>query len=77
MDVFDATEAAFKNGYERAVEDFQDRIEDTVWYHINKNGELVLGANGETDIPLYRAEDILKIVKELFAEAEKMKEGKE
>ena len=71
MNIFNATETAFKNGYKQAIEEFQDKIEDTVWYHINENGELVLGANSETNIPLYRAEDILKIAKELLQQQQK------
>ncbi len=37
-------------------------IEDTDWYHINKNGELVLGANSVDDVPLYKAEDIYRVL---------------
>lgn len=66
MNILNATETAFKNGYKQAIEDFQDKIEDTVWYHVNNNGNLVLGANSEINVPLYRAEDILKIAKELL-----------
>ena len=35
-------------------------IEDTDWYHINSNGELVLGAT--SDNALYKASDILTII---------------
>lgn len=41
-----------------------DKVEETNWYHINKNGELVVGANSETDIPLYKLSDILRILAE-------------
>lgn len=39
-----------------------DAIEGTDWYHINKNGVLVHGANSETDIPLYKADDVYKVL---------------
>ena len=68
MDEFTATEVAYKNGYNQAIKDFAERIEETTWYHINAKGELVLGANSEIDTPLYKAEDILKIAKELERE---------
>ena len=38
-------------------------IEDTDWYHINSNGELVLGATSDT--ALYKASDILTIIKDV------------
>lgn len=38
-------------------------IEDTDWYHINPKGELVLGATGDT--ALYKASDILTIIKDI------------
>ena len=38
MNEFAATEIAYKNGYNQAIKDFQGKIEDTVWYHINENG---------------------------------------
>ena len=68
MDEFTATEVAYKNGYNQAIKDFAERIEETTWYHINAKGELVLGANSEIDTPLYKAEDILKIAKEMGVE---------
>jgi hypothetical protein len=39
-----------------------DKVEKTTWYHINKNGELVKGANSETDIPLYKHSDITRVL---------------
>ena len=45
--------------------EIEEKIEKITWYHINKNGELVMGANSETDIPLYKAEDIYNLLKEL------------
>lgn len=33
-------------------------IEGVDWYHINKNGELVKGANSREDEPLYKAKDV-------------------
>lgn len=41
-----------------------DKVEETTWYHINKNGELVVGANSETDIPLYKHSDIMRVLAE-------------
>ena len=41
-----------------------DKVEETNWYHINKNGELVMGANSETDIPLYKHSDIKRVLEE-------------
>lgn len=41
-----------------------DKVEETTWYHINKNGELVMGANSETDIPLYKHSDIKRALSE-------------
>lgn len=39
-----------------------DDIECTTWYHINRNGELVEGANSAEDDALYKAKDILKVL---------------
>ena len=39
-----------------------DKVEETTWYHINKNGELVKGTNSETDIPLYKHSDIARVL---------------
>lgn len=52
------------------LELLKDRIEETTWYRINKNGELVEGANGEDDEPLYKAKDILGILEEFVPEEE-------
>ena len=41
-----------------------DKIEGTTWYHINKNGELVVGANSKTDTPLYKHSDIKRVLTE-------------
>lgn len=38
-------------------------IEDTDWYHIDSNGELVSGAT--SDIALYKASDILTIIRDV------------
>ena len=35
-----------------------DKIEGTDWYHISKQGELVLGANSKDHVPLYKHSDI-------------------
>lgn len=39
-----------------------EAIEETDWYHINKNGKLASGANSTDDIPLYKSDDIYKAV---------------
>lgn len=40
-------------------------IEECTWYHINKNGELVEGANSAEHEPLYKYSDIKRIIKGL------------
>ena len=42
-----------------------DAMEDVDWYHINSNGQLVHGANSKEDEPLYKAEDVYKVLKEI------------
>lgn len=46
------------------IDQLIDKVEETTWYHINKNGELVMGANSETDIPLYKHSDITRVLAE-------------
>ena len=41
-----------------------DAVEETAWYHINKNGVLVEGANSKDDVPLYKHEDIMRVLSE-------------
>ena len=43
----------------------KDAIDECPWYHINKNGELVAGANSDDHEPLYKYSDIKRIIKEL------------
>ena len=43
----------------------KNAIECCTWYHINKNGELVEGANPADHEPLYKYSDIKKIIKGL------------
>jgi hypothetical protein len=50
---------------EEVAKEFAKKIEDTTWYSINSEGELVVGANGGSDVPLYKADDILEIAKEM------------
>ena len=57
-----------KNLKAEAYKEFADKIYATTWYHINKNGELVMGANSETDIPLFKAEDVFNLLKELVGD---------
>ena len=42
-----------------------EAIENTNWYHINKNGELVRGANSQEHEPLYRASEIYAALEEV------------
>jgi hypothetical protein len=51
----------------------KNAIECCTWYHINKNGELVEGANPADHEPLYKYSDIKKIIKGL--PTRKFKEG--
>lgn len=53
---------------EEVAKEFAKKIEDTTWYSINSGGELVEGANGESDVPLYKAEDILKIAEKMVGD---------
>lgn len=43
----------------------KNAIDCCTWYHINKNGELVEGANSSEHEPLYKYSDIKKIIKGL------------
>lgn len=52
-----------------AYEEVEKKIEETTWYHINKNGELVKGANSDRHIPLYKAEDIYNLLNKLKSES--------
>lgn len=46
------------------IDQLIDKVEKTTWYHINKNGELVVGANSKIDIPLYKHSDIKRVLEE-------------
>ena len=59
---------AIKYHKAEAYKEVTEKIDATTWYHINKNSELVMGANSETDIPLFKAEDIFNLLKELVGE---------
>jgi len=37
-------------------------MEDTNWYHINKDGQLVHGANSKEGEPLYKAKDVYTVL---------------
>jgi hypothetical protein len=39
-----------------------ETVEETDWYHINKNGELCRGANSKDDVPLYKHSDIKEVL---------------
>ena len=51
-----------------AIKEVFEKVEATTWYHTNAKGGLAVGANGETNVPLYKAEDIYKIAKEMGVE---------
>ena len=42
-----------------------DAMEGVDWYHINKDGQLTHGANSEEDEPLYKAEDVYKVLNDM------------
>ena len=42
-----------------------DAMENTDWYHINKDGQLTHGANSSEDEPLYKAEDVYKVLNDM------------
>ena len=42
-----------------------DAMEDVDWYHINKDGQLTHGANSKEDEPLYKAEDVYKVLNDM------------
>lgn len=58
----------YKNIKAEAYKEVEEKIDRITWYHINKNGELVMGANSGTDIPLYKAEDVHNLLKELVGD---------
>lgn len=39
-----------------------DALELTTWYHQNRNGEMVKGANSKDDQAWYKAEDVYKVL---------------
>ena len=42
-----------------------EAVEDVDWYHVNKDGQLTHGANSEEDEPLYKAEDVYKVLNDM------------
>lgn len=56
-----------------AVKEFAEKVSNTPWYRINSQGKLVVGANSETDIPLYKAEDIDNLLKETAGDTVKVR----
>lgn len=40
-----------------------DTIDEVTWYHLNKNGEMVIGANSNEHQAWYKADDIYKALK--------------
>ena len=58
------------------ADELLESIEETTWYHVFK-GKLVQGANGETDIPLYKASDIYSVLDAApTVDAEPVRHGK-
>lgn len=43
------------------IDNLKEQIDILTWYHINKNGELVEGAE-DSDSALYKAEDIYRLI---------------
>lgn len=43
-------------------DDVIDAMDSTDWYHINKNGKLVSGANSDEDVALYKEADVYKAI---------------
>jgi hypothetical protein len=58
----------YKTAKAEAYKEFVEKLDRTTWYRINQKGELVVGANSETDIPLYKAEDVYNLLKELVGD---------
>lgn len=52
------------------MKEFEKKVRNTTWYHINSQGKLVVGANSEIHIPLYKAEDIDNLLKETVGDAD-------
>lgn len=65
---FEYVEAVKETARAEAIKEVFEKVEGTTWYRINHKGELVVGANSETDVPLYKAEDIYQIAKEMGVE---------
>ena len=42
-----------------------EAMEGVDWYHINENGQLTHGANSMKDEPLYKAEDVYKVLNDM------------
>lgn len=53
-----------------------DEVEDTDWYHQNKKGEMVHGANPSDHQAWYKAEDIYKVLESLPSADPERKKGK-
>lgn len=64
----DFAEGLIEKSKAEAFKELTEMIYETTWYHINENGELVQGANSETDIPLYKAKDVHNLLKEMVGE---------
>ena len=53
-----------------------DAIERTDWYHHNRNGEMVLGANSSVHQPWYKADEILAVIENLPSAQPERKTGR-
>lgn len=46
-------------------QDTIEAMEGVDWYHIDSNGRLVHGANSKKDEPLYKVEDVYKVLEQM------------
>lgn len=53
-----------------------EAMEAVDWYHINSDGQLVHGANSKEDEPLYKAEDVYKVLNDVPSAQPEPKTGK-
>ena len=45
----------------------KDKIDKTTWYHISRSGTLAQGANRDLHTPLFKADDVYKVIDEVPA----------
>lgn len=56
-------------------EDAIGAIESTDWYHQNRNGEMVHGANSEEDQPWFKSQDVYDALKKVLSAQPDLCEG--